>query len=1131
MVDTKKVLTLEVNGVAQAIKHIQALEDEIRQLREDMKKLQDEADKAGKSLSSIDKGVKFANFKAAMKSISGELVNIATTAATSGKSASENITDIGKSIAGIASNFGPWGAAVGAAITLLTPLISKLFELSAAEAILEKSSADLESAVIKNTATLDSYYSVLKSGNASREEERSAIEGLVKAYPDYFEGLDKEKVSKEKILSVEADLRASSEANLKLKAKEAIRFELIKKKLETEAKLAKETGNSWSDLGVNVLNSVIAYNTFGFVQNAVRTDAEVLKDELTELNNEIERTALVSIDAASRLGQFTIEIFGLETATRAINKFNKENAIPKGKGDGQFKKGEVFTYAGIFGDTFDTVAEELNAGLDKVNISVKTAETAIDTLKRLQRDEIERLGKDNDEIRKAIEEGKKIQSELEKLNKERQKIEEQQRVTAEAQSKKTLTSLAGIASGTLPFEGRAESLQFIKDLYKQVEAGTLSVADAQKQLSEKGLNIGGLTAYTEAAKKTAAELDRIDKDRSKLNKKLVELDAAAQKSKNSEAIAFKLKTDKQIFDAEQKLSKRRVELSNLAIRQALQSSAEADREKYERGLSDFETYLQLLADEYKISQINLIESERANLDQIERINTAYEEAGGQKVFAINRANGEIITNEFALNSALNSAQKDQIQTALELVEAFQKKQQTQESDYNKAREAAARDFTERLGVVVKEQNEDLFEQLKTDTEKRVKQEQEDYDEQFELYKSETEKRRKEGKKQGDAELAARKDFFRRSQQNLEQSLQDQLSIELFYLNKTIDALKLRSENTTDPAAQAEILAEIERLEKAKLAIVEKYNKEYAKISKQRRADEESVTDELPLDDKKIKEKIIAIGKELQAFSNSLVDLFNQNSQNIIDGLNEQLDSVEQRTADALSRIAALEDDLEGKRSGRREAVLQALEQQREIERQAAEEKIALQNKIAEEERKQNKRNQAAQISNAIINGALAITNIWGQWAANPVIAGILTGISAATTGVQIATIASQKFAEGGFTGDGSYKDETGHKVAGIVHNDEWVAPKWMVESPKFGGVINQLENARRKGFAQGGFTSPDYNGLSNAVNPNNTANMERIMQRYMSATMELANRPIYTKATEVATVAQRNNNRRVATTI
>lgn len=52
------------------------------------------------------------------------------------------------------------------------------------------------------------------------------------------------------------------------------------------------------------------------------------------------------------------------------------------------------------------------------------------------------------------------------------------------------------------------------------------------------------------------------------------------------------------------------------------------------------------------------------------------------------------------------------------------------------------------------------------------------------------------------------------------------------------------------------------------------------------------------------------------------------------------------------------------------------------------------------------------------------------------------------------------YAEGGHTGSGNQ-----HEVAGVVHKEEWVAPKWMVDSPTTGPIINALENIRKSKFS------------------------------------------------------------------
>lgn len=66
------------------------------------------------------------------------------------------------------------------------------------------------------------------------------------------------------------------------------------------------------------------------------------------------------------------------------------------------------------------------------------------------------------------------------------------------------------------------------------------------------------------------------------------------------------------------------------------------------------------------------------------------------------------------------------------------------------------------------------------------------------------------------------------------------------------------------------------------------------------------------------------------------------------------------------------------------------------------------------------------------------------------------------------------FAHGGYTGPGGK-----HEAAGIVHKGEWVAPKHMVENPRYKPAISALERARLKGYADGGLVASD------AVQPTN----------------------------------------------
>lgn len=71
------------------------------------------------------------------------------------------------------------------------------------------------------------------------------------------------------------------------------------------------------------------------------------------------------------------------------------------------------------------------------------------------------------------------------------------------------------------------------------------------------------------------------------------------------------------------------------------------------------------------------------------------------------------------------------------------------------------------------------------------------------------------------------------------------------------------------------------------------------------------------------------------------------------------------------------------------------------------------------------------------------------------------------------------FAEGGFTGSGSHKDKSGHRVAGIVHANEYVVPEWQVKHPAYSSMVSSLEMGRLKGYADGGLVAQ---GVTQPIN-------------------------------------------------
>lgn len=118
-------------------------------------------------------------------------------------------------------------------------------------------------------------------------------------------------------------------------------------------------------------------------------------------------------------------------------------------------------------------------------------------------------------------------------------------------------------------------------------------------------------------------------------------------------------------------------------------------------------------------------------------------------------------------------------------------------------------------------------------------------------------------------------------------------------------------------------------------------------------------------------------------------------------------------------------------------------------------------KAAQEKKAAEQRRQIA-LKEASINLALSILK------AAPDL--LLMGVAAITGAIQIATIRSQKFSKGGYTGNGKGRpDETGHVPVGIVHDGEYVIPKWQVR--KNPSLVRSLERDRQRGYASGGLAT------------------------------------------------------------
>lgn len=152
------------------------------------------------------------------------------------------------------------------------------------------------------------------------------------------------------------------------------------------------------------------------------------------------------------------------------------------------------------------------------------------------------------------------------------------------------------------------------------------------------------------------------------------------------------------------------------------------------------------------------------------------------------------------------------------------------------------------------------------------------------------------------------------------------------------------------------------------------------------------------------------------------------------------------------------------------------------------------NKESEMAYKEARMQKIIRIADAVSATALGVAK---ALAAYPGPAGIaLASVVGALGAVQIGIIAAQplpekeSYAAGGFTGSGfGSPDSSGFRPAGIVHENEYVTPKWMLQNPVVADVVDWMESIRTgrtqapRGYAEGGFTGGGQTSGGDAQTP------------------------------------------------
>lgn len=311
----------------------------------------------------------------------------------------------------------------------------------------------------------------------------------------------------------------------------------------------------------------------------------------------------------------------------------------------------------------------------------------------------------------------------------------------------------------------------------------------------------------------------------------------------------------------------------------------------------------------------------------------------------------------------------------------------------------------------------------------------------------------------------------------QEELKEDLNIEL-EKEETIVALSAsRQQAILD--ANNKIKAE---LNKKYLNQVRDQEIEYLQSIKDRTVEQETVLSDLKT--AKFKETVDKITPYIQLASDSIGQItqaFTENLNQQIQGLGLEINAITQQIQDSFNERTGLEVQLQDAQGSRRDLLLAGIDAERAKEKKLAEERKKLQNEQIRAQNKANEINYANNIIQATIATAQAVLAAMSAPAGSGLVLAVITAaLAAIQTGIVISNAPKPipTFASGGYTTGLGYTDSTGHQVAGVVHDSEYVVPKRVLQSDQGSSLVNSLE-AMRLGlpsFDSGGFTSSNNNG-------------------------------------------------------
>lgn len=260
---------------------------------------------------------------------------------------------------------------------------------------------------------------------------------------------------------------------------------------------------------------------------------------------------------------------------------------------------------------------------------------------------------------------------------------------------------------------------------------------------------------------------------------------------------------------------------------------------------------------------------------------------------------------------------------------------------------------------------------------------------------------------------------------------------------------------------------------------------------------------------RIKEKIGEVTPYVQEalngigqISTAIIESYNTQ----IEGITTQLDDIDSRFQESVANREALEDQLESAQGARRDALIESIDEERKKEQQLAKERKKLENERIKAQNRAAQIEWANSLINNVVNTALAVTKALPNIPLSIIVGAlglVSTGIIAANKPEPIP------YDKGGYTLGVGPRDSSGYRVAGVVHENEYVIPERVLQTSRGSEMAAALEAMRlgMPSFAVGGYSedalptvTPDPNAYS-------------LSAEAIKAAVESA--VIYTVATEV----------------